>query len=225
MIQRLIANGLTSSVRAKQAADSRDVPWMLTHAVRFFTLQQIAQVRFSDCKDPPEMARQYVRRLERKHGLLSVRPMMLSPMLPLDEPLHVHNPGDPMPDCDALAWKAQSRWRLAPLSTLVITASANARQHYQDSLPARRMRQTDATHDAHCSQLYINLLQADPERAATWIPEDRLYQAGHHNFGQRIPDAIVIDPTPTVFEFCGRYPAKKLRAYYQEFSDYQYLWF
>jgi hypothetical protein len=226
MIDELVARLDTSVAGAAQALSERDILWMLCHVVRYFTLDQIAELRSAHCEDPREITRQWVRRQERKHGLLDVTTAMLQPILALDNPLHIHTPGNAMPNCDSLAWKAQARWRSAtPRPTLVVTATQEARRHFDDSLPLRRMRQTDLAHDACVSQLYVNLIESDPISAASWIPEDRLYQSGCHNFGQRIPDAIVTHPRVTLIEFLGKYSAKRIGSYHREFSDYHYAFY
>jgi hypothetical protein len=211
---------------AGQALAERDLLWMLCHIVRHFTLEQIAELRFADCKDPREMARQWVRRLERKYGLLEVRNTMLQPIPSLGEPLHIHSPGEAMHNAHSLSWRAQNRWQAAPpRPTLLVTATNEARRQYQHSLRLRRVRQTDLMHDVCVSQLYLNLIDSDLDSAASWIPEDRVYETGIHKFGQSIPDAIVIRPQVTLLEFVGKYSAKRLMAYHREFSDYKYVFY
>jgi hypothetical protein len=222
-----LTTGLTPfTAGAAQALAVRDPLWILCHIVRHFTLEQIAELRFADCKDPREMARQWVRRLERKFGLLEVRTIMLQPIPSIERPLHIHCPGDSMPNTQSLSWRAQSRWRTTPpRPTLLVTATSEARRQYHNSLKLRRVRQTDIMHDVCVSQLFLNLINSDLDSAASWIPEDRVYQTGVHNFGQRIPDAIVTRPQLTLFEFVGKYSARRLTAYHREFSDYKYLFY
>ena len=193
---------------------------ILTQKVRVLTDNQVSRVSFQHTKQPAVVSRQWLRRQE-KAGMLSLHELMTHPEIDVSKPLLDFHPGSPTPDFDALAWQAQSRWTSVPKQTLVATATKKAKQLTAGPVGGRPIRAREATHDIHCSAVYLHFRQHQPELAKRWLPED----AVSHLDGNKVPDAIITGDEPIIVEFAGAYAAQKMRGIHAEFCNRRYQFY
>lgn len=153
--------------------------------------------------------------------MVALHQIMTHPEIDVSTPILDYQPGNPVPDFDALAWQAQSRWTRPVEETLVATATKKAKQLAGGSIGGRPIRTREATHDIHCAAIYLGLRERHPELAECWLPEDAL----SHLEGRKIPDAIIRCDPPIVIEFVGSYSAKKLRGIHAELGVQRYQFY
>jgi hypothetical protein len=173
---------------------------LLRCKVRVFTLEQIARTWFPDAKAPLSAARKCVAKMAAT-GSASVTTEHLHPEVDVSRPLFEWRPGsDEPPDLGRVAWKAKSRFRSAPLRTLVVR-----------SVDAKAGRSTELWHDLMLSQVFLNLRQADPSIVRRWTHEDHLSPESRVAFGNRVPDALLREETSNMLIECiGSYDKRRL---------------
>ena len=189
----------------------------LTRRVRLFTTCQVGRYSFTHTRRPNRSATAWLKRKEAE-GLILLTELMLSPMIDVSEPLLDYFPGSASPDFDALAWQTRSRWKLPPQRAIVATATKKAKAFLGGSLGGRNVRIREATHDAHCAEIYLNLLERDSQAAAAWVPEDSISRL-ETGF---VPDAIIQQAETILVEFAGSYSAAKLRTLHARYRTYRY---
>lgn len=194
--------------------------FVLTNKVRILTLSQVARLSFDHVKHPRTSARQWLKR-QANEDLVTLHEMMIHPEIDVTVPLLDYQPGNPTPDFEAIAWRAQSRWQDPVRPTLIAAATRKAKLRRGGLVGGRPIRIREATHDVHCASVYLSLRNSNEELAERWMPEDAL----PHSDGDRLPDAIITGEEPIVIDFVGAYAAKKLRQFHNEFQSMRYRFY
>jgi hypothetical protein len=192
----------------------RSILATLTSKVRLVTLHQVAATWWSGSGALPN-ARQRVRRL-RQADLLDARSLPAHPLLPLAAPIFTWAPGQPDPDCGAMAYHLQHRWTTQYQPTTVYFATHRAALHLGAPAPGRVEHPDQVTHDLHVSALYLRLRREHPDLAAAWVGED-VFAAERE--GQKLPDAVLKDSrgrVVLVIEFGGKYDPDRVRAFHDD---------
>lgn len=133
----------------------------------------------------------------------------------LDAPIYCWSPGEREPNFGKSAWKAQSRWTLAPKSTTIIYAGRRATQNYLGTRPRKVKQIFQVTHDLGLAEVYLLTRRLRPELAKSWVGE------GKHRFKKprmKNADAFIFAgdtwPPKLVIEFAGCYPKKRIEQFH-----------
>ncbi len=189
----------------------------LTKRVRVLSELQIAQRWWTSSTHACSSARRSLKRLIDAR-LLATGVGMAHPLISLESPVVAWTPGSPVPDAEQTAYRLQSRWSLAPVSTRWFSATRRAGS-LTGGFGGRTPRASDLAHDIHLAQLYMRLEGKQPRVAATWTSETELYTLGMGR-NKRLPDAMVReDDSWRVIEFGGAYSSDKVRAFHDFCSD------
>jgi hypothetical protein len=178
--------------------------------VRVLSLRQIAATWWHG--DVPPAARR-LRRLAAGGWLIGER-LLARPLLPLDAPLFVWQPGDPPPDCGRLSYRAQARWRSPAVPTPVWHAAPVAAARLGGHARGAVKNACQLTHDLHVGAVYLKLLRAADPSAAWWVGEDALPPG---LVGPGVPDAVLMRRgTPVrAIEFGGAYPPERFERFHE----------
>jgi len=195
---------------------------VLTHELRLMSVAQIGRRWFAHADSPRRAAAEWLRRKARR-GMVECWTMTLYPELAIEEPLCEWRRGMREPDFGAIAWRAASRWREAPVATVVAQATYKARALTGGFIGGRPIRQSEANHDHHVAAVYLALEKAS-DRNLCWKSEDELKAIGRSYAGGLLPDAFDA-ATLTAIDFIGSYSSRKLARMHRAFEDSDYLWF
>lgn len=136
---------------------------------------------------------------------------------PLDAPLVTWRPGDPAPDCGAVAYRLSSRWReRAARPTSVWIASEQTARLFGGVRRGALQQPTQATHDLGVAAVWLRFRALQPTWAAAWRGEDQL---AHTRRGEKLPDAFLVDgagAVAAVIEFGGGYSAERVAAFHDD---------
>jgi hypothetical protein len=200
----------------------REILVALTLKCRFMSVEQLARHWWAESRTGERAAQQGVRRLVGA-GWLEVRDVTARPELPLQAPVATWSPGDPPPNCGALSYQLQSRWKGKLRAVTVVAATRAAAVRFGGI--ARGVPLADqATHDLHVAAIYLRLLATDPAAAARWTSEETLRQLRRHRARkhpetaqaerQKLPDAVLMDTAgqmiERVIEFGGFYDTARV---------------
>jgi hypothetical protein len=150
----------------------------------------------------------------RRLGLVEGMKVLARPALDLIAPLAVVKPGDPMPDCDALAYAGEKRLE-PPIEFEVFRATQRAANIFGGIIG--QVQPLQAGHDVQVS----SVLEAHRKRglADCWFSEDVLRQRAK-GF-KKYPDALVFTPPQyTAVEIIGDYSASRIREFVEVFNGY-----
>jgi hypothetical protein len=190
-----------------------DICRILTHKVRVLSLPQIAATWFASAADPLRAARKCVAAL-REAGLITVATLVVHPPVAVPAPLVTWSPGDSEPNLGSLAYRLERRWPLAPVPTMVVTATRQAASRYGGH-GGRQSRRTETSHDLSLAGLYLEMRMRSPLRAEAWRSEAALLAEG---WGRRqpLPDALLRFERgrQVVVEFAGTYPKHRLERFH-----------
>lgn len=187
--------------------------------VRLFTASQVARYWWRDSKHHLSNARRRLNKLA-AHELVKEHSVLAAPLPELSAPVFAWMPGDQTPDFGTYSWSLKSRWKLGPKTTRVYTATAASCRLFGGSSRDELKASFQATHDLGVSQMYLQLLEAQPALAAQWIGEDML---APYRIGQKLPDAVLAkspDARPSlVLEFGGSYDKRRLAAFHSDCQE------
>lgn len=194
---------------------AKDILQVLARDVRVLTTRQIARYWFRGHCRPLQAADRVVRRLVNDALVETSRAMIT--VVDVTQPIYVSPAGDTTaPNFEKLAWQNQKRWR-KPLqqATLVVITPLGA-AHYGGY--ARGPRRYEREHDIALSECYLQLWEAIPHVAESWIAEEAI---DARRFENKRPDAILSDNGETILEVLGRgYNANKIERLFEHFRQY-----
>lgn len=147
-------------------------------------------------------------------GWLIGERLLARPLLPLDVPLFVWEPGDPAPDFGNLSWRAQSRWTEPARPTFVWHAAPRAAARFGGHAREHVKNLCQVTHDLHVSEIYLRLVRRVDPSAAWWVGED---SAPPGLVGKFVPDALLLrgGRLMRAIEFGGAYPPERFAKFHR----------
>lgn len=188
----------------------RDILEALTHAVRVFSLEQIARTWWPLASTAAASAR--LRALV-QCKLLQIQIAPAHPELELHSPLIEWSSGDRAPDYGALAYRLQHRWTMPLRRTHCVSATRLAASMFSGH-GGRFPREVERTHDIHLAAVYLLYRLRSPELLSGWKHEEELRHEQPRK-GARLPDVVLqTNAGPRAIEFGGSYPKKKLEAFH-----------
>jgi hypothetical protein len=191
----------------------------LLFKVKLLSLEQIAKTWCYHCKSPRRSARKLMRRLQ-DLKLVNSYIVLSHPLLELLSPIHLWQPGDKVPDFEAISNQLRARWTLAPKRTTVFIStqrSANLLGGVPGVLPPIGQE----THDINFAQVYLNYLRKDSKKVTRWFGE-MFYKK--EKKGEKLPDAMILDDNWSpilVIEFGGAYPAGRVEEFFNDCNSKQ----
>src|SRR5262249_27791569 len=127
----------------------------VTRKVRLLCSTQVERLGYSDVRE----SRRALKRLIHSRMLERVS-VLVHPELPLETPLVRWIPGDPAPDCGAIAYRVQARWREPLRLTYAYIATNMAARYFAGSSGLKRPLQ--ANHDLHVATIYLHMFRNRP---------------------------------------------------------------
>ncbi|MBA3312934.1 MAG: hypothetical protein M3552_12450 [Planctomycetota bacterium] len=184
----------------------------LARKVRMISFEQIARTWWPRTAAGKGNARRRIAGLVRE-GWLSEFRVLSQPMLPLDGPESVWQPGDPAPDFGSMSWRLRSRWKGSAAPLRVFTIGRHGAALFA-ATSAGIKNACHVTHDLHVTGIFLRLLADEPDAAERWIGEDA-FTAGRKR--EKRPDALLVGEAGLpvrVIEFGGAYPPQRLREFH-----------
>jgi hypothetical protein len=154
--------------------------------------------------------------------LIDRLPVLAAPLLVLERPLHVWEPGRPEPNCQAVSYLAQTRWSGAVRPTWAYFATREAADVFggRGGLIKNPLQ---ATHDLHVTQCFLRLRKTSPQEAQQWIGEDAIASPELRRWS-RLPDALLFDSTRgplRAIEFIGQYSPSRICSFHRFCAERQ----
>jgi hypothetical protein len=150
-------------------------------------------------------------------GLLQPLTVAARTLPPLDAPVIVWQPDDPVPDFSGVSRQLQSRWRRrAVRPTRAFIATPKAAQLLGGRGNLQLKHPTQATHDLGVAAVWLHLNEHAPAWAEAWRGEDLL---AHTRRGETLPDAFIVDEEHEplwVIEFGGAYDAGRVQEFHED---------
>lgn len=184
----------------------------LSRKIRLFSLDQIANHWWADCRSPQLAAERSLRRLVRR-GLLKPIRVLAQPLPIIAEPVFVWQPGEPRPRPGAISWQLQRRWTESARYIRVYLATRRAKQFFGGVGGSFLSRPIQATHDLGMAAVYLRFLKTRLAEADAWLGED-VHTTGNRS---KNPDAQLLAPdgsTTRVIEFGGSYAPKRVSSFH-----------
>lgn len=188
----------------------------LSLKVRIFSLPQLASAWWRPTKAGQDNARRRLR-VVCEAGLLQCTQVMARPLPAIETPVVTWTPGEPEPDFGSASWLLQSRWTEPPRQTTVYLATKKGGNRFGAPRRGELKLSLQATHDLGVSEVYLQLLRADPEAASQWVGEDAFASSRR---GQKLPDAMLVagsgEEPRMVIEFGGAYARHRLESLHRD---------
>lgn len=198
-----------------QARDTEIVRTLCLN-VRLISVSQAAETWWEPTEAGQGNARRRLRRLA-ESGLVALTTVIAHPVSALLAPVVSWSPGDPEPNCGAVAWQLQRRWRDPVRSTTTYLATRRAASLFGGRANGKLKHRYQATHDLGVTAIYLQLKRTRPDLAEHWIGEDLL---APYRRKQKLPDAVVADhpgTTPSlVLEFGGAYDKQRVKDFHHD---------
>ena len=158
------------------------------------------------------------RRLGRlvSEGMLARQVLPARPLPELTEPVARWQPGQTIPNPDAIAFQLQSRWKFRALRPTVIYFPTSKTVTYFGGRERPQSMLTHTTHDLGVTAVWLRFLQHSRELALNWVGEDILAPS---RVGQKLPDAALVDAVgePTMLiEFGGSYGPARVADFHDD---------
>lgn len=155
-------------------------------------------------------------------GFIIERAFLMHPEIYLPGPLFQGGKGLPPPDYGALSYELRKRWTLAPeRSSAYLATRQTAKLFGGFSGGGNRdgvlLAALQATHDLHCTQIFLRIQQEHPALATQWLSEAVLKQL---HPGEKTPDAAIVERSGKMLlaiEFGGSYRPRRLKALHETF--------
>ncbi len=179
--------------------------------VRVFGQRQLAESFWSgDLAN----ARRRLRRFA-SVGLVAKSSLMVRPLPDMLSPVCTWKPGYPKPDCSAVSFQLQSRWRFRALrSTVVYRATPLLIDHLGGQ--QKSMVSTQVSHDLGVAAVWLWFHRHQPRSASAWVGEDMIEDVPSH---QSQPDAVLVDEQSEpamLIEFGGDYSAERISTFHED---------
>lgn len=191
----------------------RELLQALAQRVRLFSQRQVADHLWNgDLAN----ARRRLKRLQQA-GLITKVTVQARSLPPLDAPLFSWRPDDAEPDCGAIAYRCQQRWKsraVRPTSAWIISETGGRAFGGVDRNELKHS--TQATHDLGVAAVWLRLRQVAPQWASAWRGEDVMADIRR---GEKLPDGFIVNEQGHVvwiIEFAGSYDAERVRAVHQD---------
>lgn len=152
-------------------------------------------------------------------GWVELRQVFARSLPQFSSPVVIWHPGDSTPDFGSISHLLKSRFRDPATAITVVIASKQTGNKY--GFPAGRApRPSETTHDLALAAVYLLYTQIAPSRAAAWISESRLIEAGEGR-ASKLADALIRLPSgdETVIEFGGEYSKQKLLSFHEDCAE------
>jgi hypothetical protein len=146
-----------------------------------------------------------------RNGLLRRYRVLAKPAPPLDAPLLIARPGDPIGDMAALAWRLEKRWSVEPRVTTVYVRGPRCRQLFGGAAGPDISNLASVSHDLALTALYLRFCRRCPARARDWVPDWE--RKGALEYGEKLPDVLLhgADGKPYLaIEMAGIYRPSRL---------------
>jgi hypothetical protein len=184
---------------------------LLTTQVRVASDDQLARVVGASRSIRPRLRVLGADCLLRRASLVVARP-------PVARPLADFRPGDAAPDCGAIAWRLQVRWRTASNRRLTINwATARAARLF-GGVGGRLRQPFQVAHDLVVTDVYLQRSRRDPSTGRRWLGEDVYRRRAGRGAHRKVPDAVLLDDSGEVtcaLEIGGLYSARRLLAFHR----------
>lgn len=148
----------------------------------------------------------------------------------IDGPLFSWSPGNDEPDCNALAWHLERRWRSATSRRLTVYWATRRAVHLVGGIGGRLRQPLQMQHDLGTTAVLLCRTQTDPSTVERWLSEDIFRLHFRDAKGGKVPDAVLCAEDGTIvvaIEFGGLYSSERLRRFHRHFArkslDYE-LW-
>ncbi len=185
--------------------------------VRVFSLEQLAGAWWPTASNAQAISRRRLTELSGA-GWLHATHVYVSRMLELTAPIHIWSPGEPDPDCAAIARSLAQRWEVdrPPTRLSVFTATRQTLDEFGGPVRPKRLDTLYATHDLNLAAVYLFFRRERPDDAGAWIGEDLRPKAGYK---LKDPDAVLefSDGRPElVVELGGKYSQETVQAFHED---------
>lgn len=188
----------------RNSADEQALLETLTTQVRLATSVQLSAL------SRPATVKRLIRR-----GLIDTTEIVVSAPV-LSRPLFCWRPGQPAPNCNALAWKLEKRRNEAiPTPTTICWASSLA-VRLVGGFGGRVRQPMQTEHDLGTTAILIRRLMLDKRTRQQWLGEDVFRQEFQPT--SKVPDAVLLSAQRTVFkalEYGGDYSARRIKDFHR----------
>ena len=123
-------------------------------------------------------------------GMIARQVLPARPLPELTEPIVRWQPGQAIPNSDAIAFQLQSRWKFRALRPTVVYFPTSLTVTYFGGRERPQSMTTHTTHDLGVTAVWLRFLNHSRELALTWVGEDLLAPS---RVGQKLPDAALVD--------------------------------
>jgi len=202
------------------SAVERNIVAAIAVRIRLLSAPQVVRGWLSQESSAAELADRVLERLE-SASLLARHVVEAHPMLELTRPLYAWNVGDRPPSdrrFQSIAAASRARWNLPHRPVEVFTVTKRTVSLFGAFVDARRIKQCEATHDLHFTEVYLRYRHQSPKLAANWLGEAAFPKLGLEVPHMKDPDAFVISrqgKAQRIIEFGGAYDAEHLQAFHE----------
>lgn len=188
----------------------------LTSYVRLMSLRQMALHWWNG---EIANARRRMKQLTQVQLVVAVE-VFARPILTLDRPVAVWQPGQAPADFRQLAWFFQQRLRRIPARVIkVYVASERAASLFGGRSCGELTHPAQAGHDLGVTAIWMSLAKSDPLRAGFWVGEDLMTGLVP---GEKRPDAFLVNESghlESVVEFGGDYDRRRVEEFHQHCAE------
>lgn len=201
----------------------QDILRAIALRVRLLAPTQVARGWFRAEEAPEQSARTVIERLEGA-ALIARRVAEAHPIVELSRPLFSWKVGNPPPtdrELMKIAKLARERWHQDHVPIEILYATNRAVSLFGSFVDARHLRNCEATHDLHLTEVYLRYRDRFPRLAADWQGEAAFPKMGFEISRMKDPDAFLLDRRGTatrIIEFAGSYEMDHLQAFHEHCS-------
>jgi len=188
-----------------------EIVTLLCFAVRFFSLEQVAQTWWSEHPREVRRARQRMLTLA---GNDWVRPLTIlaRPLLEMTAPIFEWQLEGDGPDTAEVSRALRKRWKEPARDVEIFLATPRATAVMGGGALGSVRNLCQTTHDLHVSQVFLFYRKNRPDLATLWVGEDSVIPLNEH---EKRPDAVLLNETKEILrvvEFGGAYKADRVQA-------------
>jgi hypothetical protein len=141
----------------------------------------------------------------------------------VESPVWVWNPGNAAPYAGRLAWTLQKRWKGISPQVVTVWWGTERAARLMGGVGGRLRQPLQVAHDLGVADIYFRRLAAGTPDG-DWIGEDHYRREFRPRRGEKVADAVELDPSggiARVIEFGGAYPARRVREFHRYWSRRQ----